>query len=144
MVNRFESRGMQRKDAEIVVNKMAQYENFFVGLMVSEELGLQIPEDDNDSALLTDAFIMFFSYACFGFLPLLAYLAVGVEVLDGDQVFYVATSIALGLLVILGMIKSSFCSSFWLYSAFETLFLGIVSGCAAYFVGAAAVRVVNQ
>lgn len=144
MVNRFESRGMQRKDAEIVVNKMAQYENFFVGLMVAEELGLQIPEDDNDSALLTDAFVMFFSYACFGVVPLLAHFAVVTEVLSADVVFLTAISIALTLLAILGMIKSSFCSSFWLYSALETIFLGVVSGCVAFSVGATAMRLVNE
>jgi hypothetical protein len=39
MVDRFVSRGMGKKDADLVVTKMAKYEDFFVRLMMSEELG---------------------------------------------------------------------------------------------------------
>ncbi len=35
MIRKFEARGMLRKDAEVVVGKLAQYENIFVGAMVS-------------------------------------------------------------------------------------------------------------
>ena len=35
MVRKFEARGMLRKDAELVAGKLAQYENIFVGAMVS-------------------------------------------------------------------------------------------------------------
>lgn len=135
---------MLRKDAEVVVNKMAQYENFFVGLMVAEELGLQIPDNDTDSALLTDAFVMFLSFACFGTVPLVAYLAVAGEVVAADGVFYLCLCVSLLLLAVLGSVKSSFCSSFWLYSALETVFLGAVSGCVAYSVSAAVMRLAND
>lgn len=42
MVNIFEAKGMNRLDAELVVKKMAQYEGFFINLMITEELGLQV------------------------------------------------------------------------------------------------------
>lgn len=144
MINRFEARGMQRKDAEIVVNKMAQYENFFVGLMVSEELGLQLPEEDNDSALLTDAFVMFFSFASFGMFPFLAYVATATDTLSGDIVLYVALSIGLILLAILGVIKSSFCSSSWIFAALETVFLGVMSASVAFSIATWAFRLLND
>ncbi|CAE7649898.1 VIT2, partial [Symbiodinium microadriaticum] len=42
----FTQRGMGAADAELVVKKMAEYEEFFVNLMVTEELGLQVPDED--------------------------------------------------------------------------------------------------
>ena len=63
---------MLLKDAEIVVNKMAQYETFFVNMLVTEELGIRIPDQD-DEYLLKDSFVMFVSYFGFGSIPLLVY-----------------------------------------------------------------------
>jgi hypothetical protein len=51
MAKRFMSKGMSKADATLVASKMAQYDSLFVSLMVSEELGLQLP-DDNDAALI--------------------------------------------------------------------------------------------
>ena len=72
MVMRFIARGMGKVDAELCVAKMAQYETFFVNLMVTEELGLRLPDDD-DGKLLTDAFLMTVSFGLFGSLPLVVY-----------------------------------------------------------------------
>lgn len=33
---------MSRQDAEDVINKMAKYDDFFINLMMNEELGLQV------------------------------------------------------------------------------------------------------
>lgn len=37
-----QERGMSRPDAEDVIEKMAKYDDFFVNLMMNEELGLQV------------------------------------------------------------------------------------------------------
>lgn len=37
-----QERGMSRQDAEDVIGKMAKYDEFFVNLMMNEELGLQV------------------------------------------------------------------------------------------------------
>lgn len=37
-----QERGMSRQDAEDVIGKMAKYDDFFVNLMMNEELGLQV------------------------------------------------------------------------------------------------------
>ena len=86
MVKRFVSRGMAKADAELCVSKMAQYEGFFVNLMVTEELGLQLPEDD-DAVLLTDAFLMAISFAVFGSLPLIVYCFGQWDIADGRKTF---------------------------------------------------------
>jgi DNA damage-binding protein 1 len=109
MANLFEMRGMSRQDAESVVNKMAQYDGFFVNLMVTEELGLQPPEDD-DLMLLVDASVMLFSFAVFGFVPLLIY---GVTPLYAESLstegLYTTTAVVSAVAVFsLGSIKSTF------------------------------------
>ena len=135
MVNRFESRGMARRDAEAVVGKMAQYESFFVGLMVSEDLGMQLP-DGNDAALLTDAFVMFASYAGFGALPVLVFCLGGpLGVASDHALFLAAAGASLLLLCVLGIVKSTFSSSSWISSAVESVVLGAVCCGVSYFVG---------
>jgi len=109
MAKLFEFRGMKRQDAELVVGKMAQYESFFVNLIVTEELGLQPPEDD-DITLVADAFVMFASYACFGSIPLIVY-AVGPVLPDSfcSRDLYSTSAVVTSLaLFTLGSAKSSF------------------------------------
>ena len=101
MVKRFVSRGMGKADAELCVGKMAQYEGFFVNLMVTEELGLQLPEDD-DAVLLTDAFIMSMAFACFGSLPLIVYCFGQWDIADDKNMFYFAVLITAILVFMLG------------------------------------------
>ena len=74
---------MSRGDAEVVVNKMAQYEDMFVTVMVNEELGFGLPDDD-DGFLLKDAFVMCLSYLAFGSLPLALYFGAGFGKLDAE------------------------------------------------------------
>lgn len=47
-----QERGMSRQDAEDVIEKMAKYDDFFVNLMMNEELGLQVCSNhDGDCSL---------------------------------------------------------------------------------------------
>ena len=68
MVDRFESRRIGRKDTELVLSKMAKYENFFVRLMMSEQLGSQLTEVDDTAVLIKDASVVFLFPATFVFL----------------------------------------------------------------------------
>lgn len=47
MVDIYESKGMDRADAELVVSTMAKYKEFFVDIMMNQELELQVPEEDH-------------------------------------------------------------------------------------------------
>lgn len=132
---------MAHKDAELVVSKLATYEDIFVGLMLSEELGLQVPNED-DAMLLTDAFIMFLSFAALGICPLII-LCLGPMNLFSDQdLFYIAIFISLVILFILGSMKSSFSTSSWIYSGLESLILGAICSFLAFFVGASVINVI--
>lgn len=142
MINRFEARGMERKDAELVVSKMAQYENFFVGLMVAEELGLQLPDDD-DAMLLTDAFIMCVSFGLFGCIPI-AVFCLGIwGITSQHHLYIISLSISLLLLAILAIIKSTFSSATALHSVVEAICLGVVCSALSYAVGAGVMNLIS-
>jgi hypothetical protein len=64
---------MSKDDAEDVIHKMAKYDDFFVNLMMNEELGLQVPSTEDDDTL-KEGFLMFLSFAIFGAMPLLGYV----------------------------------------------------------------------
>lgn len=133
---------MGKADAELCVGKMAQYEGFFVNLMVTEELGLQLPEDD-DAVLLTDAFIMAMAFAGFGSLPLIVYCFGQWDIADDKNMFYAASAITAFFVFILGSTKSSFSSVFWVYSGVETLLVAAASGGVAYGIGSLIVKLLS-
>lgn len=127
---------MERKDAESVVSKMAQYESFFVSLMVSEELGLQLPDDD-DALLITDAFVMCMSYGVCGCIPFGVYAIAGYLMPSNDyQLYVIAVSLSLAVLCLLAIVKSSFSSATAMHSAIEAVSVGAVCSALAYAVGA--------
>lgn len=134
MVTRLERRGMTRPDAQAVVSKMAQYENVFVNLMVIEDLGLQISDEDENLFLL-DAFVMFISFACVGLLPVAVLLIGSASKLPSFEIFGLSITLALVLLGVLGMIKSSFSSSSSLYSVVEAVVLGAICTAVAFGLG---------
>lgn len=48
---------------------MAKYDQFFVNVMMVEELGLQVPDPDDD--IIKEGVIMFLAFAGFGAMPLI-------------------------------------------------------------------------
>lgn len=135
MVSRFESKGMTKKDAESVVFKIAQYENVFVSMVISDELGIQIPDGETDSALLKDAFIMFASFCGFGWLALAPFALVFAGVVEEGTGWLCCVFWALLLLGMLGASKSSFSNSSVWQTSCEVLCLGVICASAAYFGG---------
>ena len=141
MIRRFQSRGMALRDAESVVQKIAQYENIFVGLMLSEELGLQLSYED-DAMLLTDAFVMFLAYVCMGVIPLLSFAAGPLNILSEDSQYFVSATGSLVILFILGSLKSKFGSGSWFCCGVESAVLGAICAIIAYLLGDAIFRAI--
>mmetsp|Transcript_1671 Transcript_1671/g.2646 ORF Transcript_1671/g.2646 Transcript_1671/m.2646 type:complete len:282 (-) Transcript_1671:194-1039(-) len=136
MVLLFTQRGMSSADAELVVRKMAEYEDFFVDLMVTEELGLQLPDED-EIGLVKDGLVMFFSFAAFGLLPLLPFLLGPLNLLGDTDLAILAFACTGAALFLLGSIKSTFSTStHWFTAGLETLVLGSTCAAVAYVVGA--------
>lgn len=132
MVQRFEMRGMGKVDAELVVNKMSQNEDLFVTVMVNDELGFGVPDDD-DGYLLKDAFIMSSSYIIIGLVPVAVYIGAGVGGIDSESSFAMVTLISASTLFALGAVKSTFNSSVsWIYAGIETVLPGCACAGVAY------------
>jgi VIT1/CCC1 family predicted Fe2+/Mn2+ transporter len=125
---------MSRRDAETVVGKMAQYENFFVSFMVAEDLGLQLA-DENDASLLTDAFVMLLSYAAFSSIPILIFLLGVVGITDIHTLYLSAAGTSLATMTVLGIVKGTISSSNWITSGLEALLLGVLCSGLAFFLG---------
>lgn len=135
---------MAKKDAEAVVNKIALYENCFVNLMVSEELGLSIPQEENDSALLTDAMIMLFSFGGFGLFTLIpfGFVAEGLIIPEDGYIAFVVWSIV--IVGIFGASKSAFSNSSAMTMILESVMLSGSCAAVAYFMGKLSMELVDE
>jgi len=112
MVKRFVARGLNVTDAEGIVLKMATCENFFVGLMISDELGISI--EDDDASLITDGLVNVFSFALIGCLPLVNFAVLAAIIsnkADPTSVFPVSLVCCCTLAFMFGALKSQFVAS---------------------------------
>ncbi|KAH8065954.1 hypothetical protein JL722_345 [Aureococcus anophagefferens] len=62
MVDIYVGRGMSREDATTVITTMAKYHDFFVNVMMVEELGLTVPEPEAHCDAMKDGFLMFLAF----------------------------------------------------------------------------------
>ena len=92
MIELYESRGMSREDATVVVTRMAKSKQFFLNIMMTEELCLPVPEPDDNINSLKDGMVMFASFAFFGMWPVLGFALVPMFIpgLTEHQLFIVA------------------------------------------------------
>jgi DNA damage-binding protein 1 len=66
MIDIYIEKGMSREDAETVVHTMAKYKDFFVDIMMTHELELQVPDHDHVQESFREGVVMFCSFAIFG------------------------------------------------------------------------------
>jgi VIT1/CCC1 family predicted Fe2+/Mn2+ transporter len=86
MIELYMARGVSEEDATMVIERLAKYKNFFLDLMMVEELGL-MPPDETDSPA-KNGLVTFCAFALFGFVPLVPYVfgrAIGGA--NGDALF---------------------------------------------------------
>lgn len=133
MIDLYEQRGMSRADATDVINKMAKYPQFFVDVMMTEELGLQVPGDDENP--WKDGLVTFASFVAFGLVPLLAYAILHGSNLDMNSLFAIACVLSAMTLFLLGAIKTKFSVMPWWKGGLEILFMGSFTALASYLVG---------
>ncbi|KAG7364283.1 mevalonate kinase [Nitzschia inconspicua] len=137
MVDIYVSKGMSYDDAKVVIETMAKYDDFFVDIMMQQELELQVPEENHVQESLKEGFVMFCSFAFFGAMPLLGYVIIPISFphLDPSVLFKAACIVTGMVLFLLGSIKSNFSRSNWMYSGLETLLLGGACATMAYTIG---------
>jgi len=126
MIDIYESRGMSREDATKVIETMARYKDFFVDIMMAEELQLQVPEEDHKVESMKEGVVMFCSFATFGSLPLLGYVVFPALFPDlATESLFAAACIITGLVLFgMGCVKSIFSAANWFICGLETLLLG--------------------
>merc|ERR1712137_1009491 len=137
MIEIYEKKGLSPADAKLVIETMAKYKDFFVDVMMQQELELQVPEDNHVEESLKEGFIMFCSFAFFGAMPLLGYTLIPWLFPDLEQeALFKSACVVTGLvLFFLGSIKSNFSRSNWFWSGVETLLLGGTCATVAYSIG---------
>lgn len=137
MIDIYTERGMERQDAKLVVETMAKYKEFFVDIMMVEELELQCPEEDHIKASVKEGIIMFLSFACFGSFPLLGYVLIPLSFpgLDSTALFVCACIVTGIVLFLMGCVKAKFSASSWYLCGAETLLLGGTCATVAYTIG---------
>jgi len=156
MVDIYVGRGMGRDDARAVITTMAKssqaagvrrarrraprsrYPEFFVNVMMVEELGLFVPEADAHCESIKDGFLMFLAFVAFGAMPLLGYVVLPrlLGVAGPHELFLAACSVTGGTLFLLGAAKASFVNGNPVRLGAETLALGALCALCAYSAGA--------
>jgi len=137
MIDIYTSKGMSLEDAKTCIETMAKYDDFFVDIMMMQELELQVPEEDHVQESMKEGVVMFCSFAFFGAMPLLGYVLIPLSFPDLDESFlFVAACIITGIvLFFLGSIKANFSNSNWFLSGSETLLLGGACATVAFTIG---------
>eukprot|EP00325_Prymnesiales_sp_UTEX-LB-985_P028947 CAMPEP_0174727850 /NCGR_PEP_ID=MMETSP1094-20130205/50595_1 /TAXON_ID=156173 /ORGANISM="Chrysochromulina brevifilum, Strain UTEX LB 985" /LENGTH=309 /DNA_ID=CAMNT_0015929679 /DNA_START=375 /DNA_END=1304 /DNA_ORIENTATION=- len=139
MVELFVARGMSREDAEVVIHKMAKYKDFFVDIMMTEELALPVPSEGDSIESLKDGATMLASFAFFGLLPIVAFVVAGATapILDTTALFACACGLTMVVLFVLGAVKAKFHDKRYCSSGCETVVLGASCAALAFLVGRA-------
>ena len=137
MIEIYEEKGMSTADAKLVVETMAKYKDFFVDVMMTQELELQVPEEDHVTESMKEGCVMFASFAFFGALPLLGYVVIPslFPDLSADFLFVAACIITGIVLFFMGSIKAMVTSQHWFRAGLETLMLGGACATVAFTIG---------
>jgi vacuolar iron transporter family protein len=131
MVEIYEAKGISRDDARIVVEKLSKHKEAWIDIMMVEELGIV---EDNSSPV-KNAMVTFFSFALFGFIPLITYLLTGVSEFLKENAFFVACVLTAVTFFALGALKSMVTVRRWYMAGIEMLAVGGIAALAAYGVG---------
>mmetsp|Transcript_4265 Transcript_4265/g.19349 ORF Transcript_4265/g.19349 Transcript_4265/m.19349 type:complete len:282 (+) Transcript_4265:61-906(+) len=132
MVELYMKRGMTEEDAVSVIDVMAKYKNFFLDVMMVEELGLMPPDEDDQP--WKNGVVTFVAFVFFGFIPLLSYVTANATGASDSVNFIVACVLTGVTMFLLGAAKAKFTNQSMLRSALLMLLNGGMAAVAAYLV----------
>jgi VIT1/CCC1 family predicted Fe2+/Mn2+ transporter len=133
MVELYMDKGIDRQDAETVVDILSKHREAWVSIMMVEELGIV----ESDESPLRNAFVTFLSFAVFGFVPLLAYVVLRFVPALQAQAFWFSCALTGLTLFTLGALKVRITTRNWFASGLEMLVVGGLAAAAAYGIGLA-------
>ncbi len=98
-------KGLKEDEATTLVNILEKNPNYWVDVMMVEELGILHSDDDP----VKNAIVTFISFVLFGFMPVSPYLVVYLAGKDnGTYIFFISGGMTMACLILLGVIKSRF------------------------------------
>lgn len=114
--------GLDRKEIIIsgIILILVEALSMGAGVYISEDSSNDMAEKDQRDDQLGDSFIMFFSYALIGLLPLLSYIFVT----DTRQAFYYSIATTIIALISLGIFRSVYTKKPMLSSVIKTTTIG--------------------
>eukprot|EP01087_Luapelamoeba_hula_P010315 TRINITY_DN2728_c0_g1_i1.p1 TRINITY_DN2728_c0_g1~~TRINITY_DN2728_c0_g1_i1.p1 ORF type:complete len:281 (+),score=54.94 TRINITY_DN2728_c0_g1_i1:31-843(+) len=137
MVELYQEKGLPAEDAQRVVDIISRHKEFFIDVMMVQELGIMF---DPEESPFKHGLVTFLSFIVFGFVPLAVYLVLVFfdEVNDHsgfDLTFTLAGIMSALCLFLLGVLKSKFTSQKWWLSGLIVLFYGGAAALAAFGIG---------
>ena len=133
MVEIYENKGFPSEDAKALVQIISKDPKRFVDIMMVEELGILVDEDESNFGPLKQGLVMFTSFIFFGIFPLLAYF--GGKGQGFDWVFGLACGITGVGLLLLGAAKGFLTGLSLPITAIKMLFQGCISGGLSFGIG---------
>jgi vacuolar iron transporter family protein len=135
MVDLYIEKGIEKKDAQTIVDIISRDPKVFVDIMMVEELGIN-PEDEDDSPA-KNGLVTFLSFLCFGVIPLIAYIIVIAAAGTGknDYVFWIAAGLTIVTMFFLGALTSRFTSQSWWWAGLVMMVNGAATAIVAFLIG---------
>ncbi|CEM32012.1 unnamed protein product [Vitrella brassicaformis CCMP3155] len=130
MIDLYEQNGMTRQDATQVITIMSRYKDFFVKVMMVEELGLTPP--DGLASPVKSGLIMCVAFVLFGSVPLVVYGALLSTPISPTDNFIICCACTALTLFLLGMAKGSFIKQGRVMSGLKMVLNGAIATAAGY------------
>jgi len=138
MIELYSKRGLPRQEASDMVAIMSKHREFFVNMMMIEELGIMPPDPSDKPAL--KGLVTLISFILFGCVPLTAYVGAVIQkgpkgMASADLIFGIACALAALTMFSLGAITSKFTIQKWWKAGLSMLLNGILAAGAAFGIG---------
>jgi len=133
----YERKGLSRRHASAIVHKIAKYDSIFVQTLMTERLGLEIPEPLSATTPYKDGLITFMSFGVIGFFPIFVHCilpSIAYPYSSPDIVLRNTCILTLILLFGLGVATSFFSGKSSIRCGLEFLLMGTAVFLVAYFV----------
>lgn len=147
MIELYIQRGVPADDARTIVQTMAKHKDFFLDIMMVDELGMEPPEPPGTKRCLADHWVSglycFTAFLICGSVPLLGYVAFMPVTSDTGILFGISCGLTAATLFLLGALKSRYTTKSWWLSGLEILIMGAFTASAAYLIGWGVERLVE-
>ena len=133
-------KGLSVEDSKIVACTLAKYPEFWAEHMLLHEVGILPPSEDDGA--YGSAAAMFISFAIFGSIPILSYIAATRLIFTNDDQdelarhgFMTCCVVSLFTLFLLGAVKNKIADQNWLKGGGMMMGQGCVAGLVSYGIG---------